>query len=98
MAIKHLTYQDIPRSRRRAAASRAATKMREMLYLNPALTDDQRAAIEGKIKHLKAWTDGKLDPGDAPVMIKDDKGKDKKPKHHEVVIEEELVIDESGGE
>jgi hypothetical protein len=90
MAIKHLTYKSIPRERRQQQAARAMGKMREMLHLNPLITDEQRQAVEGKAKHLQKWVNGDLDPGEAPVLAKDPK-----PKHHKVVVEEELGIDES---
>jgi len=93
MAIKHLDYRAIPRTRRREQAARATAKMREMLQLNPAMTQEQRDAVEARIKHLESWVDGSLEPQPAPLMVAPAEPP-AEPEHHEVVVEEELGIDE----
>lgn len=86
MAIKHLNYKAIPRERRKRQASRAAGKMREMLHLDPTVTEEQRVAVERRIRHLNKWTNGELDPGPAPTLAQ--------PPKHEVVVEEKMGVDD----
>ncbi len=92
MAIRHLTYKSIPRQRRKQQAARASAKMREMLQLNPVLTDEQREAIKAKNVHLQKWVNGDLDEGEPPVVVL------AAPVHHEVVVEETLGIEEGVGQ
>lgn len=87
MAIRHMNYKQIPRGRRKSAATVASGKMREMLRLNPVLTDEQRVAVTAQISQLQSWVNGDLDPGDPPAMVA-------KSEHHEIIIEEEVAVEE----
>lgn len=97
MAHRRLTYLDIPEARRKTTASKALEKLKESLG-NPVLTPEQDAKIRARINHLNKWTAGKLEANEVPAEKKSmkAKGKEDKPAHHEVVVEETLTIDEEG--
>lgn len=58
MAIKHLTYKSIPRSRRKVVAAAKTSRLKESMLL--AVTEEQRAAVQAEIDKLKTWVDGSL--------------------------------------
>lgn len=59
MAHKHLSYLDIPKSRRRVTAGKVISQLKDSLG-NPALTDEQRTAVLSKIDQLNQWASGTL--------------------------------------
>ena len=90
MAHKRLTYLDVPAPRRKATASKALGKLKEALA-NPILTPEQEATLRARIDHLTQWTAGNLEVAEVPAGKKA-----KKAKHHEVVVEESLNLEEDG--
>ena len=90
MAHKRLTYLDIPAPRRKNTASKALGKLKEALA-NPILTPEQEDTLRARIAHLTQWTAGRLEVNETPANKKP-----KKPKHHEVVVEESLTLEEGG--
>ena len=72
MAIRSLTYLDIPVDIRREAAARSRGNLRALL-VNPAYTNEQRQVIVSQIEKLSAWEagtvliDGVIPPPAAPA-------------------------------
>lgn len=98
MAIKHLDYKAVPRSRRKQQAARAIGKMRELLQFNPVATPEQREAVEGKIQHMQRWINGDLDPGPPPVVSSPKNPKKVAKKPVVVVVEEKMGVDDGAGD
>jgi hypothetical protein len=59
MAIKSMTYYDIPQDIRTEAASKARFQLRTSL-VSPAYTEEQRQEILKKIERLSQWEVGTL--------------------------------------
>jgi hypothetical protein len=60
MTQKTLTYRDIPRDQRQAAATKALIKLRERLT-DPSLTQEQIDAVLARVMHLNSWSAGLID-------------------------------------
>lgn len=59
MAIKTLTYQDIPASQRRKTANAALSRLREHLS-DPTVTNEQGQKMRDRIMHLENWVAGNI--------------------------------------
>ncbi len=59
MAIRSLTYLDIPAAKRQETASRALSRLRERLA-DPTLGPDQVRQLSEQASHLEGWASGKL--------------------------------------
>lgn len=60
MAIKSLSYLDIPERQRRKATVQETLKLKNALT-NPALTPEQIQKIRDRIEHLNRWGSGKIE-------------------------------------
>jgi hypothetical protein len=67
MTIKNLSYKDIPAAKRKAAASRAATQIRESLN-NPSLTAEQTQQLRDRLTRLDGWAKGTLPDNPGKVL------------------------------
>ena len=80
MAIKHLTYKDIPQRKREKAAARAAADLKASL--NNSVTESERAKHLARLENIKKWAIGELpviDPkGEAGKTAKPEKGEAEK--------------------
>jgi hypothetical protein len=65
MAIKHLTYLDIPPDKRQAAAKKSRERLRGLLG-NPTLTPSQVSSISDQMVRLDKWERGELPTTDIP--------------------------------
>ncbi len=83
MAIKRMTYLDIPAELRRDAAKAARENLKSHLR-NPFLTPEQAAVVQAKLSHLDAWEGAKLVPAGSPPA--------KARKHHDVAVSEKLSV------
>lgn len=61
MALGRITYLDLTEEQRREGAARSRAQIKALLS-NPALTADQRKALQDRLAHLRLWEAGKL-PG-----------------------------------
>ena len=59
MAIRSLTYLDIPAAKRQEAASRALARLQERLG-DPTLNPDQAQQLKEQAKRLKGWSSGTI--------------------------------------
>lgn len=66
MAVKHLTYKDIPADQRQKGATEARTRITGMLA-NPFLTPEQRAYFEEQRTRIDHWEKGTLPEPRKPV-------------------------------
>lgn len=60
MAIRSLSYLDIPSSRRQEAAARSLGMLRERLG-DPSLSPEQAQALKERMATLEKWTSGTLE-------------------------------------
>lgn len=58
MAIRSLTFLDIPASKRRESASRALIRLQERLGDN-TLSEDQRQQLKDQATRLEGWVAGR---------------------------------------
>lgn len=65
MAIRHMTYRDIPEDKRREAAGLARNRLRSALG-NSFLAPEQAAAIHAQIEQLDLWERGEMPVGGVP--------------------------------
>ena len=70
MALKHLTYLDIPPAKRKATATKAIIRLKETLS-NPALTSEQKDAIHNRLAHLSKWVAGARPQTDHVVTVEE---------------------------
>ena len=59
MAVKHMSYRDLPPPVRKIAAGKAIRQARESLS-NLTLTSDQVAKVQERITRLQQWTNGTI--------------------------------------
>jgi hypothetical protein len=64
MAIRRLTYLEIPLAKRKAAANRVREQVRAAL-MNPFLATEQKAALVYQIDRITQWETGVLPLGAA---------------------------------
>ena len=96
MGHDRLNYLDIPPARRRNAAVKALTRLKDALG-NPALTPEQVEAISTRIDHLNKWAAGTFEiPEEAQKGKKRAKAKAKaKGSKHLVTVTEKVPVEES---
>lgn len=66
MAVKHLTYRDIPADQRQKGAAEARTRIVTLLS-NPFLTPEQRAALDEQRTRIDLWEKGALPEARKPT-------------------------------
>jgi hypothetical protein len=59
MAVKHMSYRDLPSPVRKIVAGKAIRQARESLS-NPTLTPEQVAKVQERITRLQQWTNGTI--------------------------------------
>lgn len=59
MAIKQLSYQDIPQEHRTLYGAQMVNQLQAKL-VDPLLTQPQRAQLEAQLTKIKKWMDGTL--------------------------------------
>ena len=79
MAVKHLSYLNLPEERRREAAQKAKAQLESLLDGLPT-TSDQAKMLQEKLVHLDKWARGKI-----PITL---------PKEHRVQLIETVAVKE----
>lgn len=64
MAIRSLTYLDIPASKRQETASKAVARLRDRVN-DPTTSPDQRALLMSQLAKMEQWVSGTI-PGTTP--------------------------------
>ena len=61
MAIRSLTYHNIPVTKRHESAARALTRLRERLG-DATLTVEQAQQLQAQVARLEGWISGTINP------------------------------------
>lgn len=59
MAVRRMTYLDLPPAKRRETSQRFIQRLQEQL-IDPTLAPEQADKIRGRITHLQGWMAGTL--------------------------------------
>lgn len=59
MAVRRMTYLDLPAKKRRETSQRAIQRLQEQL-IDPTLSSEQATKIRDRITHLQGWMAGTL--------------------------------------
>jgi hypothetical protein len=100
MAVKQLTYKDIPQRKREKAAAKAALEVKVSIV--NAVTEEQRAKHVARLEILQKWAAGQLPvidrrarKAEAGEELKAEKKATRKGKAHKVSISEKLSLEEN---